>query len=177
PDVDDEQSDAGNEGTVSNGGVTEDDLDEAKQYVVKMTPEIDAQFAVIADQRIARAPFRYYLFLPAKRAAALWFDSHSLYYPFGGQMSPVTDLDYDVDQQYWLPAFTALMWLYTFLAVAGAVFLWRRRADGSILRWLILLALMTLPRIAFFSTVENPEPRYVVELFAFAAILGGFFLG
>ena len=162
----------------ANGDVSEDVLDdEDKKYVVKMTPEIDAQFAMIADERIERALFRYYLFLPAKRAATLWFDSHSLYYPFGGQMSPVSDLDYDVDQQYWLPAFTALMWIYTFLAIAGAVVLWRRRADDSNLQWLILLALMTLPRIVFFSSVENPEPRYVVELFAFAAILGGFFPG
>lgn len=154
-----------------------DDDDENKKFVVKMTPEIDAGFAAIADERIAGSPVRYYVFLPAKRAAALWFDSHSLYYPFGGQMSPISDLDYDVDQQYWLPAFTALLWLYTLLAVGGFVVLWRRRANRNILQWLILLALMTLPRIVFFSTVENPEPRYVVELFAFTAILGGFFLG
>jgi predicted acyltransferase/4-amino-4-deoxy-L-arabinose transferase-like glycosyltransferase len=174
---DDEDSTEDQDTAASSEELSSDDIDEDKTYVVKMTPGIDAQFAEIADERIARAPFRYYLFLPAKRAAALWFDSHSLYYPFGGQMSPVSDLDYDVDQQYWLPAFTALMWLYTLLGVGGTVVLWRRRSDENILRWLILLALMTLPRIIFFSTVENPEPRYVVELFAFTAILGGFFLG
>jgi hypothetical protein len=38
----------------------------------------------------------------------------------------------------------------------------------------LLAALMTLPRLAFFSTLENPEPRYVVELFAFCALLGAF---
>ena len=142
-----------------------------------MTPEIDAEFGQIADERIARSPVRSYLFVPAKRAAALWFDSHSLYYPFGGQMSPISDLDYDVSQQYWLPAFTLLMWIYTLLAIAGAMRLWRDRANSSNLRWLILIALMTLPRIIFFSTTENPEPRYVVELFAFCAILGAFYIG
>ncbi len=154
-----------------------DDDDEDKKFVVKMTPEIDAQFGQIADERITRSPVRYYLFLPAKRAAALWFDSHSLYYPFGGQMSPISDLDTDVHQQYWLPAFTALMWIYTLLALGGALFLWRNRANKTLLQWLILIGLITLPRIAFFSSVENPEPRYVVELFAFTAILGGLFLG
>ena len=154
-----------------------DEDDENKKYVVEMTPEIDAQFGQIADERIARSPVRYYLFVPAKRAAALWFDSHSLYYPFGGQMSPISDLDYDVNQQYWLPAFTALMWIYTLLAFGGAIVLWRARANKNTLRWLILLALMTLPRLAFLSSIENPEPRYVVEIFAFTAILGGFFLG
>ena len=28
-------------------------------------------------------------------------------------------------------------------------------------------------RLGFFSTLENPEPRYVVELFPFLSILGG----
>ena len=86
-----------------------------------MTPEIYAVFGPIADERIARSPVRFYFFVPAKRAASLWFDSHSLYYPFGGQMSPISDLDYDESQQYWLPAFTLLTWIYTLLAIAGAV--------------------------------------------------------
>ena len=58
------------------------------------------------------------------------------------------------------------------LGLAGAFFLLRTR-DGESRRWLILAALMMLPRIVFFSTVENPEPRYVVELFPFLAVLGG----
>jgi hypothetical protein len=40
-------------------------------------------------------------------------------------------------------------------------------------RWLILAALVAFPRIAFFATLENPEPRYYVELFAIVALLGG----
>jgi predicted acyltransferase len=154
----------------------DDEDDDDAPHIVKMTPEIDAGFAPLAEARIGHAPLRYYLFLPAKRAAALWFDSHSLYYPFGGQLSPVKDLDYDENQQIWLPIFTALMWCYTLLAVGGVFVWWRNRPNNS-LRWLILLALMTLPRIAFLSSIENPEPRYVVELFVFAAILGGFLLG
>ena len=151
--------------------------DEGKKYNVRMTPEIDAGFGQIADERINRSPLRYYLFVPAKRAAALWFDSHSLYYPFGGQMSPIRDLDTDENQQYWLPFFTLLMWIYTLLAVGGIVVVWRERANKTTLRWLVLLALMTLPRIVFLSSVENPEQRYVIELFVFTALLGGFFIG
>jgi predicted acyltransferase len=151
-----------------------DSEDEDANAAVKMTPGIDAQFGQIAEERIARSPARYYAWLPAKRSAALWFDSHSLYWPFGGQMSPISDLDYDVSQQWWLPLFTFVTWLYTLGAIAGAVIMWR---NESMRRWLILLALMSLPRIAFFATLENPEPRYAVELFAFTAILGGMWLG
>jgi len=177
PDANNDSADNSSDESSDDRSDDDDDDNENKTYVVKMTPEIDAQFAQIAEERSARSPFRYYLFLPAKRAAALWFDSHSLYYPFGGQMSPISDLDYDVDQQYWLPVFTALMWTYTLLAIGGVIVLWRDRANKNVLRWLVLLALMTLPRVAFFSMLENPEPRYVVELFIFTAILGGFFLG
>lgn len=153
-----------------------DDTDPDNKFVVKMTPEIDAGFAAIAQRRIERSPARYYLFLPVKRAAAMWFDSHSLYYPFGGQMSPIKDLDWDEFQQYWLPVFTLITWLLTILGAAGLVVLWKQRRRGSNLTWLLLSVLLILPRIAFLSTIENPEPRYVVELFFFAAILGGLYL-
>jgi predicted acyltransferase len=147
--------------------------DDDARHPVKMTAEIDEKFDQIADARIARSPLRYYFWNPLKRAGALWFDSHSVYWPFGGQMSKVADLDYDEHQEYWLPLFTLLTWGYTTLAVLGAFAMWR---DTSMRRWLVLLVLMTLPRLIFFSTVENPEPRYVVELFLFTAIAGGVWL-
>ena len=152
---------------------SQDESEQAQEKQdVEMTPEIDAGFAQIARERIARSRLRYYLWLPAKRAASLWFDTHSMYYPFSGELFPLADLDHDAHQQVWLPLFAALVWLYTLLGLAGAFFLWRTR-DGESRRWLILVALMVLPRIVFFSTVENPEPRYVVELFAFITVLGG----
>jgi hypothetical protein len=116
-DSNDDSVDSDTDGDNSPEEVDEDDDEEASD--VLMTPEIDGEFALIADARIARSPARYYFWLPIKRAAALWFDSHSRYYPFGGQISPVRDLDADESQQYWLPAFLAVLWLYTLLAVGG----------------------------------------------------------
>ncbi len=174
---DDNSSDQADDGSASDqeqpdDQSSDDQMDESA-HPVKMTPEIDAGFGTIADERIARAPMRYYLWTPIKRAGALWFDSHSLYWPFGGQMSKITDLDYDEHQQYWLPFFTLLTWGYTILMLLGVVAMWR---DTSMRRWLVLLALMTLPRVIFLSTVENPEPRYVIELFLFTAIAGGIWI-
>ncbi|MBS1792326.1 MAG: DUF5009 domain-containing protein [Acidobacteria bacterium] len=166
---DDEESDADKD--------DDDDNDPGRVYNVKMTPEIDAGFAQLADERIARAPVRYYFWLPVKRAAVLWFDTHSLYYPFGGQISPVEDLDRDVGQQYWLPFFLALTWAFTILAAFGARLMWRERANRETLRWLILLGLMIFLRLGFLATIENPEPRYAVELFALVMIPAGFLLG
>ncbi len=139
---------------------------------VKMTPEIDAAFGQIAAERIARHPLRYYLSMPAKRARALWFNPHSDYYPFEGALLPLDDLDHETHQHIWLPLFAALVGIYTILGIAGGFILWASR-DPYARLWLLLAALVISLRLAFFSTLENPEPRYVVEFFPFLAILGG----
>jgi hypothetical protein len=139
---------------------------------VEMTPEIDASFAQLARERIARAPFRYYVWLPIKRAKSLWFDTHSQYYPFDGELLPLEDLDYRTHQHIWLPLFAALTGIYTLLGIIGAAFLLLTR-DSNARRWVLLTALMIFIRVGFFSTLENPEPRYVVEVFPFLILLGG----
>jgi len=137
-----------------------------KEYAVQMTRELDAAFDEIARERIARRPFRYYVINRLKRASSMWFDTHSQYYPFQGELLPLSGLDIDLHQQYWLPAFMLLTLLYTVLTLAGCAVFWRHKPSRV---WLLFLALLILPRIAFLSTLENPEPRYVVELFAFLA--------
>jgi len=151
-----------------------DDDDDAEStppvLTVKMTPEIDAEFRQIADERIARHPIRYYVGLPLKRAAALWFDTHSQYYPFQGQLFPWSNLDRSAHQQYWLPLFAFLTALYTVIALVGGWIMWITRSSRQ---WVLLLGLLILPRLAFLATQEHPEPRYTVEFFAFAAVAGG----
>jgi len=143
---------------------------------VEMTPEIDAAFAQLARERIARAPFQYYVMLPLKRARSLWFDTHSQYYPFEGELFPLDYMDYNIHQQYWLPLFAGLTWAYTLLGALGAWCLFRTRSKEARL-WLALAGLIIFLRLGFFSTLENPEPRYVVEIFPFLAILGGIAIG
>ena len=139
---------------------------------VEMTPEIDAGFAQIGQERVARSRFRYYIALPVKRATTLWFDTHSQYYPFNGELLPLEDLDYDIHQQYWLPLFAGLTWIYSILGAVGAWLLWRSR-DYNGRRWLLLALLLIFLRLGFFATLENPEPRYTVEIFPFLIILAG----
>lgn len=139
--------------------------------LVEMTPDIDAGFARIARERIARAPLRYYVLLPLKRAVSLWFDTHSQYYPFTGELFPLKDLDHEIHQHIWLPLFIGLTLVYTLLGVMGGWFLWRSRRFLARC-WLLLAALMIFIRLGFFSTIENPEPRYVVEAFPLLCMLG-----
>jgi len=139
---------------------------------VEMTPEIDAGFAQIGRERVAHSRLRYYVFLPLKRAKTLWFDTHSQYYPFNGDLLPIADLDYDIHQQYWLPLFAGLTGTYTLLGVIGGWLLWRSR-DRDARRWLLLAVLLMFLRLGFFASIENPEPRYTVELFPFLMMLAG----
>jgi hypothetical protein len=167
------EEEAGEESSEDENGNEEGEQDttEPSQSDVEMTPEIDAAFGQLARERISRAPFRYYVKLPALRARSLWFDTHSQYYPFDGELFPLEDLDYNIGQQYWLPLFAGLTWLYTILGVVGGWLLWR--AGGMSRHWLLLAVLIILLRLGFFSTLENPEPRYTVEIFPFLSILGG----
>jgi hypothetical protein len=150
----------------------EPDKTSAEHGPVEMTPEIDAGFAEIARERIARHRFSYYVWLPLKRAHTMWFDTHSQYWPFEGTLLPLEDLDHTTHQHIWLPLFAILTGLYTLLGLAGAWVLWDSRTFAA-RRWLLLVALSVVLRLALFSSMENPEPRYLVEFFPFLAVLGG----
>jgi 4-amino-4-deoxy-L-arabinose transferase-like glycosyltransferase len=65
-----------------------------------------------------------------------------------------------------------LTWIYSLLGVIGGWLLWRSR-DHDARRWLLLAALLIFLRLGFFSALENPEPRYTVEIFPFLIILAG----
>ena len=118
-DGDDESAEGDDEGE----GDEDASADETQAQPVEMTPEIDAAFAQIALARIKRNPFRYYVVLPLKRARSLWFDTHSDYYAFQGELLPLADLDFDIHQQYWLPLFAGA--LITLLACGRFGFVWR----------------------------------------------------
>jgi 4-amino-4-deoxy-L-arabinose transferase-like glycosyltransferase len=137
-----------------------------------MTPVIDAAFGQIARERIKRSPLRFYVVLPLKRAVGLWFNTHSQYYPFEGELFPPEGEGHETSQQIFLPIFMALVWVYTLLAIGGAWFLWQAR-ELAARRWVVLVFLTVILRIGFFAMRENPEPRYVVELFPFLIVLGG----
>jgi hypothetical protein len=167
----------------SNANSEEEDSEEGdeesekeEQGPVEMTPEIDVGFAEIARQRIARHRFQFYVLLPIKRARTMWFDTHSQYWPFEGTLLPFEDLDYEGHQQIWLPLFAGLTAVYTLLGLAGTWFLWGSgKLEGRL--WILLVGLAIVLRLILFSSMENPEPRYLVEFFPFLSILGGIAIG
>ncbi len=140
-----------------------------------LTRGLDDEFARLARERSARSPWRYHVSLPLHRAVGLWFVPHAQYYSFEASLFPLSKLPPEFKFRFWLPVFFALMGVYTLLGLLG---MWRlMKASGFARahsrRWLGLVLLVVLPRWAYLSTLENTEPRYMVEIFPFLCVLGG----
>ena len=144
------------------------------QEPVGMTPALDARFETLARERIGRHPLRFYVLLPAERLFWLWFDTHSQYYPFGGDLFPLSELDPDRNQSFWLPIFVVLTALWSLFGIAGVRRLWREPGTGM---GLFVLCVLIVPRLCYLGSLENPEPRYTVEVFPFLSALGGIAIG
>jgi hypothetical protein len=139
-----------------------------------LTPQEDVAFGQLARERTARHALRTYLFLPAARATTLWFTPRIELLPVSGTVFPLRQSWYDdrVDQSVTV-GFFFLNIFYVALGLYGAWSLWRwnRHVRPAVM----VLALFVLLRTAFLTTIETPEPRYVLEcypiLLAFAATL------
>jgi len=151
---------------------------------LSLTQEEDDAFAQLARERTARHPLRTYLWIPAARAVVLWFSPRIELLPISGDVFPLAQkFDTDPADQ----GFTILLFLlniaYLALAACGALKLWRSSAavkdvstDGA--KWrgarpaLAFLLLFLLLRTAFLTTLETPEPRYVLVCFPVLIALG-----
>ncbi len=136
-----------------------------------LTPEEDAAFAKLARERTSRHLLRTYVWLPAARALTLWFSPRIELLPLSGTVFPLAQSweDDPIDQSVTTGLFL-LNIFYVGLALWGAVLLWRRApaARGAI----ALLATFVLLRTAFLTTLETPEPRYVLVCFPALLALG-----
>lgn len=133
-----------------------------------LTPDLDARFAALAEERIRNAPLRFHVWLPAVRIADMW-------------LRPRTELlasdprwwEFN-DEWPWLTVsigFGLINLLYVGAAIAGSL-RWRRMPLVG------LFALFVTLRSLFLGTLENPEPRYTLECYpvvilAAAALLIG----
>jgi Dolichyl-phosphate-mannose-protein mannosyltransferase len=127
--------------------------------ITTLTPEIDARFAQLAQERIRAHPFRYYVTLPLLRLADMW-------------LRPRVE-SMNIHLRWWQyaqhPAETRLALFYGALNLAYlvAAFLgalrWPRMA-GAMVALIILRSLLL-------ATLEAPEPRYTLECFPVVMVL------
>jgi hypothetical protein len=126
-----------------------------------LTPDEDAAFAQLASERTARHPLRTYLWLPVARAITLWFTPRIELLPVSGTVFPLAQAweDDPIDQSVTVVLFL-LNIAYVALALWGAARLWRHAKSARTV--IALLLVFILLRTAFLTTLETPEPRYVL---------------
>jgi hypothetical protein len=139
---------------------------------VTLNSEEDAAFGQLARERTARHPLRTYIWLPTARAFTMWFTPRIELLPFSAEVFPwraawrEDPIDFSVSVGFFL-----LNILYAVLALWGALRLWR---DSPSLGPAVALLLgYILARTAFLTTLETPEPRYVLECFPAVLALAG----
>jgi 4-amino-4-deoxy-L-arabinose transferase-like glycosyltransferase len=129
--------------------------------VLHISPGLDKRFEAIAAERIRAHPARYFLWLPALRIADMWLRPRTELLPSDSRW-----WEFD-DEPRWLAvaiAFGAINLLYVLAAIAG----WIRSRKVEMLGLLILFVIL---RSAFLGTLENPEPRYTLEMYPIAIVL------
>lgn len=128
--------------------------------------DLDADFERLARERVSHHPFRYYVRLPLLRIAGMWLRPRT-------ELLPVATRWWEFSQhrgQSWFALLWAAINLFYLLAALRGWMNWRLGLSGAVLIALVLM------RSAFLGTLENPEPRYVLECFpAVLALAGGAF--
>jgi 4-amino-4-deoxy-L-arabinose transferase-like glycosyltransferase len=126
-----------------------------------ISPELDQRFAALASERIRADPLRYYLELPILRILDMWLRPRTEMLPSDSHWWEFND------EPRWSVlaiSFGALNLAYILCALVG----WLRWRG---VEWLGLLTLFFVLRSAFLGTLENPEPRYTLEMYPIVIVM------
>ena len=136
--------------------------------VLHMTPALDDRFEALARERTHAHPLRTYVELPIMRILDMWLRPRT-------EMLPSDTRWWEFNDE---PRWSALavgfgvVGLFYFLSGFAGWLLTRPLAGSGVLLLFVVL------RSAFLGTLENPEPRYTLEMypvvivFAAAALAG-----
>lgn len=132
-----------------------DKLISAYNQQLYIDPDLDWQFELLARHRMNHNPFRYYVWLPGLRIADMWLRPRT-------EMLPAEPRWWQFSNDPWESAFSVLWAVlnFTFLLAALCGWIsWRLGIYGFVLVSFVLV------RSLFLGTLENPEPRYMLECF------------
>jgi len=120
-----------------------------------VSPRLDARFQALATARIRSHPARYYIGLPILRIMDMWLRPRTEMLPSDSRW-----WEFD-DEPKWLAmaiAFGAVNLFYVACALVG----WMRVRSVELTGLLVLFVVL---RSVFLGTLENPEPRYTLEMY------------
>jgi len=134
--------------------------------VLHVTPELDQRFEALAEARIRAHPVRYYLELPMLRILDMWLRPRT-------EMLPSDTRWWEFnDELKWSVLAIALGVIGLFYVICGLVGWISSR--GIALTGLLLLFVVL--RSAFLGTLENPEPRYTLEMYPIVIVFAAYAL-
>jgi 4-amino-4-deoxy-L-arabinose transferase-like glycosyltransferase len=146
---------------------SDDQLDQTQQLfadynkALQVTPDLDARFAALASQRIQQSRWRYYIWLPVLRVSDMWLRPRT-------EMMPCSTRWWEFDEPpKWMAAGIVMGILNLAYISAALLGLVRGRfvpASGLLLAFVVL-------RSVFLATLENPEPRYMMECYPVLIVL------
>ena len=132
-----------------------------------ISPDLDKRFSALATDRIHSHPLRYYFKLPLLRILDMWLRPRTEMLPCDTRWWEFND---DVQWSVLAVGFGILNLVYFVYALVGWMYARRLALIG-------LLSLFVVLRSGFLGTLENPEPRYTLEMYPIVIVLAACALG
>jgi hypothetical protein len=132
-----------------------------------ISPALDKRFQALATERIHSHRLRYYLSLPLLRILDMWLRPRTEMLPCDTRWWEFND---DLQWSALALGFGIINLGYLLCALAG--WMYARR-----LPFIGLLTLFIVLRSGFLGTLENPEPRYTLEMYPAVIVLAACALG
>lgn len=130
-------------------------LIEDYNQVLHITPALDERFRALASERANAHPIRTYLVLPLLRIVDMWLRPRTEMLPSDTRWWEFND---DPKWSALAVSLGLLGLLYWVCALVGWARFWPIAGSGPLLLFMAV-------RSAFLGTLENPEPRYTLEMY------------
>jgi hypothetical protein len=132
----------------------------------RVTPELDERFDALAARRIHDHPFRYYLGLPLIRILDMWVRPRTEMLPCDSRWWEFND---ELRWSVLAVSLGAIGLSYVACALAG----WLQLRGAPLIGLLVLFVVL---RSAFLGSLENPEPRYTLEMYPIVILFAAYAL-
>lgn len=123
--------------------------------------DLDKRFESLAQERITHNPFRYAVWLPLLRITSMWLRPRT-------ELLPVEARWWEFSEHRGQSSFAVVWAILNLLLVATALRGWLVNRLGI---YGFILVSFIIIRSLFLGTLENPEPRYVLECFPAVLVL------
>jgi hypothetical protein len=123
--------------------------------LLHISRQLDDQFGALASQRIRSHPVRYYIWLPLLRITDMWLRPRT-------EMLPSDTRWWNFDDELRWSALAVGLGVIDLFYVLSALAGWFRERHLPLSGLLVLFVVL---RSLFLGTLENPEPRYTLEMY------------